>query len=83
MWSLRFQGGYGSCGVSLYLRDATIARGHPEGPVDARDSQVQGAVQQLVMERIPIHDLQDCVIEPHWIALFVFDVDTLQVNSRE
>ena len=35
------------------------------------------------LQHIAIHHLEDCVFESHWIALFVFDVDALQVNSTE
>ena len=35
------------------------------------------------LQHIPIHHLEDCVFKSHWIALFVFDVDALQVNSTE
>ena len=34
------------------------------------------------LQHMPIHDLQDRVFESYWTALFVFDVDALQVNQR-
>ena len=65
-----------------YLVPLTLVRiGETDDASAIRAGQLE--IVHDALQHIPSHDLQDCVFESHWIALFVFDVDALQVNSPE